>query len=191
LAPDTVVLVAGRLIIGAGVGVAAVVAAPLYAAELAPTTLRGRFVSAYQLAITLGIVLALIDGWLSKRDAWRIMLGAAAVPRLLLFAVAVVAPRSPRWLMKMGRRSDAAAEPTKIRPGVDFKPRLDAIKTALRQEGDRASWGEVFAREWRRPPMIGFWLAVFQQITGINAIIYYADQIFASAGSSRWVSPSG
>ena len=155
LAPDTVVLVAGRLIIGAGVGVAAV-AAPLYAAELAPTTLRGRFVSAYQLAITIGIFLAyLIDGWLSKSDAWRAMLGAAAVPGLLLFAVALVAPRSPRWLMKMGRRSDAAAELTRIRPGVDFKPRLDAIAAALRQEGDRASWREVFARKWRRPLMVG------------------------------------
>ena len=182
LAPDTVVLVAGRLIIGAGVGVAAV-AAPLYAAELAPAAVRGRFVSAYQLAITIGIFLAyLIDGWLSKSDAWRVMLGAAAVPGLLLFAVAVVAPRSPRWLMKMGRRSDAAAELTKIRPGVDPKPRLDAIETALRQEGDRASWAEVFHRQWRRPLMIGIGLAVFQQITGINAIIYYADQIFASAG---------
>ena len=68
LAPETVILVAGRLIVGAGVGVAAV-AAPLYAAELAPTSLRGRFVSAYQLAITVGIFLAyLVDGWLSKSE---------------------------------------------------------------------------------------------------------------------------
>ncbi len=182
LTPDTVVLVAGRLIIGAGVGVAAV-AAPLYAAELAPTAVRGRFVSAYQLAITMGIFLAyLVDGWLTKSDAWRIMLGAAAVPGLLLFAVALVAPRSPRWLMTQHRRAEAAAELRKVRPGVDVEPRLDTIEAALRQEGDRASWGEVFAREWRRPLMIGVWLAVFQQITGINAIIYYADQIFASAG---------
>ncbi len=144
---------------------------------------RGRFVSAYQLAITVGIFLAyLVDGWLSKSDAWRIMLGAAAVPGLLLFAVALVAPRSPRWLMTKHRRAEAAAELRKVRPGVDVEPRLDAIEAALRQEGDRASWGEVFAREWRRPLMIGVWLAVFQQITGINAIIYYADQIFASAG---------
>ena len=182
LAPDTVVLVAGRLIIGAGVGVAAV-AAPLYAAELAPTAVRGRFVSAYQLAITMGIFLAyLVDGWLTESNSWRIMLGAAAVPGLLLFAVALVAPRSPRWLMTKHRRADAAAELRKVRLGVDVEPRLDAIKAALRQEGDRASWGEVFTREWRRPLMIGVGLAVFQQITGINAIIYYADQIFASAG---------
>jgi sugar porter (SP) family MFS transporter len=182
LAPGTVVLVAGRLIIGAGVGVAAV-AAPLYAAELAPTAVRGRFVSAYQLAITMGIFLAyLVDGWLSSSDSWRIMLGAAAVPGLLLFTVALVAPESPRWLMTQNRRAEAAAELRKTRPGVDVEPRLDAIETALRQEGERASWSEVFHREWRRPLMIGVWLAVFQQITGINAIIYYADQIFASAG---------
>ena len=182
LAPETVILVAGRLIVGAGVGVAAV-AAPLYAAELAPTSLRGRFVSAYQLAITVGIFLAyLVDGWLSKSDSWRLMLGASAVPGLLLFVVALVAPESPRWLMKMNRRADAAMQIRKIRPGVEFKPRLDAIETALREEAGRASWGDVFRREWRRPLMIGVGLAVFQQITGINAIIYYADQIFEAAG---------
>ncbi len=182
LAPDTVVLVAGRLIVGAGVGVAGV-AAPLYTAELAPTTLRGRFVSAYQLAITAGIFLAyLVDGWLSKGDAWRWMLGASAVPGLLLFVVALAAPESPRWLMKMGRRSEAAAQLRKIRPGVDFKPRLDAIAVSLQKDAGRASWAEVFHREWRRPLLIGVGLAVFQQVTGINAIIYYADQIFASAG---------
>jgi MFS transporter, SP family, galactose:H+ symporter len=182
LAPDTAVLVVGRLIVGAGVGVAAV-AAPLYAAELAPTRLRGRFVSAYQLAITAGIFLAyLVDGWLSKNDSWRIMLGVSAVPGLLLFAVALVAPESPRWLMKMHRRDDAAAELHRVRPGVDIEPRLDSIETALQREGGTAGWGEVFQRDWRRPLMIGVWLAIFQQITGINAIIYYADQIFAAAG---------
>ena len=97
LAPGTIVLVAGRLIVGAGVGVAAV-AAPLYAAELAPTNLRGRFVSGYQLAITVGIFLAyLVDGCLSESDSWRMMLGASAVPGLLLFAVALFAPESPCW----------------------------------------------------------------------------------------------
>jgi SP family galactose:H+ symporter-like MFS transporter len=182
LAPDVPILVFGRLIVGAGVGVAAV-AAPLYAAELAPTALRGRFVSAYQLAITIGIFLAyLIDGWLSKSDAWRWMLGASAVPGLLLFAVALIAPESPRWLMKVGQRADASAQLKNIRPGVETKSRLDTIEQALRREGSRASWSEVFSSKWRRPLLIGVGLAVFQQITGINAIIYYADQVFAAAG---------
>jgi sugar porter (SP) family MFS transporter len=183
-APDMIILVTGRLIVGGGVGVAAV-AAPLYAAELAPTNLRGRFVSSYQLAITIGIFLAyLVDGWLSKTDSWRWMLGASAVPGLLLFTAALIAPESPRWLMKMGRRKDAGAQLTKIRPGVDFGPRLNAIETSLKTDGDKASWGEAFHRQWRRPLLIGVGLAVFQQITGINAVIYYADQIFAAAGFS-------
>jgi MFS family permease len=119
------------LIVGAGVGVAAV-AAPLYAAELAPTSLRGRFVSAYQLAITVGIFLAyLVDGWLSKSDSWRLMLGASAVPGLLLFVVALVAPESPRWLMKMNRRADAAMQIRKIRPGVERRQASTAVGKRL------------------------------------------------------------
>jgi sugar porter (SP) family MFS transporter len=182
-APDAAILVAGRLIIGAGVGVAAV-AAPLYAAELAPASWRGRFVSAYQLAITVGIFLAyLIDGWLSANADWRIMLGAAAVPGLLLFFVALVAPESPRWLMKMRRRADAAHEMQKIAPaGDDVEANLDEIAAALNHESSGGSWGEVFHRDWRRPLMVGLGLAIFQQVTGINAIIYYADQIFGAAG---------
>ncbi len=189
LAPDTVVLVFGRLIIGAGVGVAAV-AAPLYAAELAPAAMRGRFVSMYQLAITLGIFIAyLVDGALShndRSDTWRLMLGAAVVPGALLLAFALFAPRSPRWLMMMGRRDAAANELHKIQPGSDTAPPLDAIAAALKAER-KASWSEVFHSRWRRPLLIAVGLAVFQQITGINAIIYYADQIFASAG---FVTPS-
>ena len=181
MAPDTTILVAGRLIIGVGVGVAAV-AAPLYAAELAPARLRGRFVSGYQLAITVGIFLAyLIDGWLSE-GSWRVMLGAAAVPGLALLLVALIAPESPRWLMMVHRRADAAIGMRRIQPGSRTKQHLDAIERALRQDAGRASWRAVFHREWRRPLLVGVGLAVFQQITGINAIIYYANQIFASAG---------
>jgi SP family galactose:H+ symporter-like MFS transporter len=182
LAPDPAILVCGRLIIGVGVGVAAV-AAPLYAAELAPAAWRGRFVSAYQLAITIGIFLAyLIDGWLTSIADWRWMLGAAAIPGLLLSIVALFAPESPRWLMKMLRRDEAAIEMRKIAPADSIDGDLNSIASALSAESARVSWGEVFHREWRRPLMVGLGLAIFQQITGINAIIYYADQIFGAAG---------
>ena len=181
-APDTAVLVAGRLIVGAGVGVAAV-AAPLYAAELSPAAWRGRFVSSYQLAITIGIFLAyLVDGWLSASESWRVMLGAAAVPGLLLFIVALAAPESPRWLMKMSRRADAAVELKKVSPKADVEAELDSIDLALSRESSGATWGEVLRPEWRKPLMVGLGLAIFQQVTGINAIIYYADQIFGAAG---------
>ena len=175
-------LILARVVLGVAIGIATFTA-PLYIAEIAPLEKRGSMVSTYQLMITIGILVAFIsDSLLSYSGAWRWMLGASAVPGLLLFMVALVAPESPRWLMKMGRRSDAAIQLQKIRPGVDFKPRLDAIAVSLQQDTGRASWAEVFHQEWRRPLLIGVGLAVFQQITGINAIIYYADQIFASAG---------
>jgi MFS transporter, SP family, galactose:H+ symporter len=139
-------------------------------------------VSAYQLAIAIGIFLAyLVDGWLSANASWRMMLGAAAVPGLLLFFVALVAPESPRWLMKMHRREDAAREMKKIAPvGDAVETDLNEIASALSHEPSGGTWSEVFRREWRRPLVIGLGLAIFQQITGINAIIYYADQIFGA-----------
>ena len=182
IAPSAVILVAGRFIIGAGVGMAAV-SAPLYAAELAPAHLRGRFVSAYQLAITIGIFLAyLINGQLSASANWRLMLGLASVPGLALFLIALVAPESPRWLMSRNRRDAAAKETTKVQPDIDVDAQLGEIEAAIKQDSHAASWAEIFSPKWRKPLLIAVGLAVFQQITGINAIIYYANQIFGSAG---------
>jgi sugar porter (SP) family MFS transporter len=188
VAPSAVVLVAGRFVIGAGVGIAAV-SAPLYAAELAPAQLRGRFVSAYQLAITVGIFLAyLINAGLSASANWRLMLGLAAVPGLALFVIALIAPESPRWLMSRNRRAEAAKETAKVQPDIDVDAQLASIEAAIQQDTHTASWTEIFSAKWRRPLLIALGLAVFQQITGINAIIYYANQIFASAGFSTEVS---
>jgi len=183
LAPNTTVLVMGRLIVGFGVGVASV-AAPLYAAEQAPTRLRGRFVSIYQLAITIGIFIAyLVDQALINNEMWRIMLGVSAVPAILLFFVMFPMPDSPRWFVKVGRREDAIRSLQKIRPDVDATAEIEKIEKATREdEADKATWGEVFSKKLRKPLMIGVGLAVFQQITGINAIIYYANTIFAQAG---------
>jgi len=182
LALGTALLVGGRFVIGLGVGIAAV-AAPLYGAEMAPTEMRGRFVSFYQLAITMGIFLAyLVDGALANGDAWRLMLGVAAVPGVLLIGVMLAAPESPRWLVKMGRRDEALTIIRRVSPSLDHSRFLDSIEAALREEAHAASWSEVFTAAWRKPLLVAVGLAVFQQVTGINAIIYYADRIFAAAG---------
>src|SRR5689334_9876851 len=131
LAPGVVILVAGRLLVGFGVGVAAV-AAPLYAAELAPAEQRGRFVSAYQLAITIGIFLAyLIDQALAGDREWRMMLGVSAVPGLLLLLAILPAVESPRWLVRTGRREAARAAIVRARPWVDPDVRLKSIEDSL------------------------------------------------------------
>jgi SP family galactose:H+ symporter-like MFS transporter len=183
-APNVFLLVVGRLVVGFGVGVAAV-AAPLYGAELAPAAHRGRFVSAYQLAITIGIFLAyLVNAGLAASDSWRWMLGISVVPGILLLAVGALGVESPRWLAKMGRRDEARAVLARIAPDTDADARLASIEHTLDEEAGSASWGEVFDPSCRKPLMIALGLAIFQQITGINAIIYYANQIFASAGFS-------
>lgn len=183
LAPGIAILVVGRFVIGFGVGVASV-AAPLYASELAPAETRGRYVSSYQLAITVGILVAyIVDAALSSSGDWRLMLGIAVVPGLLLVAFVAVAPPSPRWLMKEGRRDEAREVVRKTRGGADVDARLDHVQAELDREAEeRASWAEVFAAGSRNALWVGLGLALFQQITGINATIYYADQIFDLAG---------
>jgi SP family galactose:H+ symporter-like MFS transporter len=186
-APGAWVLVAGRLIVGFGVGVASV-AAPLYAAEMAPTRMRGRFVSGYQFGITFGIFLAyLIDELLSSGDRWRLMLGISAVPAVLLVAFILPSSDTPRWFLTKGRRDEARAALARIRPD-DTDAAMDELEASVDDETEQASWAVVFSRTWRRPLTIGIGLAVFQQVTGINAIIYYANKIFAAAG---FVTPEG
>jgi sugar porter (SP) family MFS transporter len=183
LAPGTVVLVISRFVLGFGVGVASV-AGPLYAAEMAPKRTRGRFVSSYQLAITIGILLAdIVDAVFSSSGAWRVMLGLSIVPGVLLVLVAAIMPDTPRWLMKVGRRSDAKASLAKTLGGPNIDGQLDKIAQELAATTE-ASWGEVFAPAVRRALWVGVGLAVFQQVTGINAVIYYSDKIFALAGFS-------
>ena len=185
LAPDAYVLVLGRVVIGFGVGVASV-AAPLYAAETAPARFRGRMVSLYQLAITIGIFVAyFVDYLLTHSDDWRVMLGISAVPGVLLLIVMFPLRDTPRWYMKVKRRPEAEEALAKAEPDVDVAVELDHMQDTLDLEAAQSTrWGEVFAARWRRPLVIGVTLAVLQQLTGINAIIYYADKIFAAAGFS-------
>ncbi len=181
-APEVPVLVLGRLAAGFGVGVAAV-AAPLYAAELAPAAQRGRFVSSYQLAITIGIFVAyFVDEALAGPGGWRAMFGVSALAGVLLALAVLTTVESPRWFAKVGRRDDARRALVALGAGGEADARLAAIEASLRAEHETPSWADVFASRWRTPLKIGLGLAVLQQITGINAIIYYSDEIFAAAG---------
>jgi SP family galactose:H+ symporter-like MFS transporter len=183
VAPGAWPLVVGRLVVGFGVGVASV-AAPLFAAEMAPARLRGRFVSTYQFGITFGIFVAyLVDELLQDGEGWRWMLGLSAVPGVLLLLLVVPLPDTPRWYLRAGRRDDASDAIAKVHE-VDPAEEL-ALLEAWRAEAGPPARGEGRgAVRWRRPLLIGVGLAVFQQVTGINAIIYYADKIFAAAGFS-------
>jgi sugar porter (SP) family MFS transporter len=184
VSPGAGMLTFGRVVTGLGVGFASVVA-PLYAAEMAPKWLRGRFVSTYQLAITVGILFAyLADDALTGSDRWRLMFGLAVIPGVALVIGFLVMPESARWLLKMGRRDEARASLVKVDGPEIADAELAQIEKDLvadEQEG-QASWGEVANPTLRRALWVGIGLAVLQQVTGINAIIYYANEIFAEAG---------
>lgn len=182
-APGANVLTVGRLVTGFGVGFASVVA-PLYAAEMSPKRLRGRFVSSYQLAITVGIFVAyLVDDALTGEGRWRAMFALAVIPGVLLVIGFMIVPESARWLLKVGRRDEAREALAKLDPDVADQQLADVEADLEREAAEgQATWGEVFSKGLRKPLSIGIGLAVFQQVTGINAIIYYANEIFARAG---------
>ena len=185
VAPNAGVLTAGRVITGVAVGFASTVA-PLYAAEMAPAWIRGRFVSSYQLAVTVGIFLAYLadDALDGRRSLARHVRargdpGHPADPRLPGHAgVGALAARK-------GRHDEALATLLKV-DGAEVAsgaPREIEEELRVEQEEGHATWGEVFGPRVRRPLMVGIGLSVLQQVTGINAVIYYANDIFAAPDS--------
>lgn len=181
VAPGVATLVVGRLLVGAGIGLTSV-AAPMYIAEVAPAAIRGRLVSGFQLAVTVGILFAyLVCEALAASGDWRWMLGLAVIPGALLAVGMLPMPESPRWLVKRGREDDARAVLEHVRGSGDPTAELNEIRTDLAREGT-ASWSDLLAPDVRGALVVGVGLAVFQQVTGINAVIYYAPQIFQSAG---------
>ena len=181
--PSLPVLLTARTVIGVAIGVASMLT-PLYLSEIAPKERRGLVVSLNQFCITFGILLSyIVDFCLTGVEGdWRWMLGAGAVPGLILFLGMLALPESPRWLAGRGRLDEARHALTRMRAPFEVEPEL----AELRREGvgKTAPWSRLLARGARRPLIIGVSLAVFQQVTGINTVIYYAPTIFQSAGMS-------
>lgn len=173
-------LVFCRMIVGVAIGVASFVA-PLYISEIAPPRFRGMLVSLNQLAITVGIVLAyLIDAYYADAKAWRWMLGIGVVPAVILLLGMLVLPRSPRWMVLKGFNREAKHVLQRLREGRNVDKEMAAIENSI--ENKKTDW-RVLLAPWLLPAIvIAFGLAFFQQVTGINTIIYYSPKIFQYAG---------
>lgn len=181
LAPNAIVLIAFRVVAGVGVGTASVVV-PTYLSELAPTRIRGRIASLNQLMIAVGIFVSyLVDYALAPAAAWRWMVGLALVPTVLLFLGMWFQPETPRWLATHNRLAAARRVLEMLRERDEIEPELANIKRAGARTGlgPRALWATPGVR---RALLIGLALAVFQQVIGINTIVYYAPTILKSAG---------
>jgi SP family galactose:H+ symporter-like MFS transporter len=182
-APDLDVLVVSRIVIGVAIGLASA-AAPVYISEVAPPEIRGRLVSFFQLAVTIGILVAyLVSLAFDGIEGWRWMLGLGIVPALALGFGMLRMPQSPRWLVMHGDKYAARATLAKIR--VDdpdtIDKELEEIEDSV-QEEKPGSWRELFEPAIKAALVVGVGLAIMQQITGINTVIYYAPTIIEYTG---------
>ena len=182
LAPGVASLIAVRVIAGAAIGIASFVA-PLYISEIAPVDIRGKLVSINQVALTSGIVISyLVDYAFAGSQAWRWMFAMAAIPAGAFGIGLTFIPNSPRWLVDRGHVSQARDVLKRIRAPEQVEDELNQIQQSAAQQKGR--WSELFSPLLRPAMIVGVGLAIAQQITGINTVIYYAPTIFRFAGLS-------
>ncbi|KAM8974803.1 proton myo-inositol cotransporter [Pelodytes ibericus] len=189
-APDKETLLGGRVVVGLGIGIASMTV-PVYIAEAAPPHLRGRLVTINTLFITGGqFFAAVVDGAFSylPRDGWRYMLGLSAVPAVLQFLGFLFLPESPRWLIQKGQTQKARRVLSQIRGNQTIDEEYDSIKNNIdEEEKEVGAGGPVFYRMLIYPPtrralLLGCGLQMFQQLSGINTVMYYSATILQMSG---------
>ena len=182
LSNSLTVFILFRLLGGLGVGAAAMIS-PMYIAEIAPAAWRGRLVSLYQLAIVLGILGAYFSNYALEgtgTNSWRWMFASQAAPSVLFGVLLCFVPETPRWLAAKNRKAEALGVLTKMNGPKAAASLLQDIGKSF--TGPEPGKGEIWKKGHRRALVTGILLAVFQQVTGINAIIYYAPVIFQQTG---------
>ena len=199
MAPDYLTLVLARMLGGFGVG-AALIIAPMYIAEIAPASLRGRMVSFNQLNIVIGISVAYFSNFLilslGQSDlawaqslrlgdwSWRWMLGVEAIPAIIYFFSLFSVPESPRWLLMRGKAGEALQILSRVSGKTQAETDLKAVQESLDAEAhlEKGSLRELFLPAMRLVLTIGIVIAILQQITGINSVFFYAPMIFEQSG---------
>ncbi|WP_100614120.1 sugar porter family MFS transporter [Confluentibacter citreus] len=181
LANDPITFAAFRFIGGLGVG-ASTIAAPAYISEIAPAKDRGKLVGLYQFNIVLGILVAFLSNYLLNNigdNAWRWMLGVEAFPAAIYTLFALTIPKSPRWLLTKFRNSEAKSVLQIINPDQD----PEKLMLEIKDEMDNTVPNEnIFLKKYRFPLILAFLIAFFNQLSGINALLYYAPRILTEAG---------
>lgn len=178
-----------RFMGGIGVGGSSVVA-PMYIAEITPARRRGRMVAMVQVNVVTGMLLAYLSNYLISTMAlgdveWRWMLGVEALPAFLFFILLFLIPLSPRWLVARGRIDEASRVLQKCgTDNMSVEAEIEEIRASLQQIQDRKE-DSLFRRKYRIPVMLAVMIAVFNQLSGINAVLYYAPAIFRMAGAAE------
>lgn len=191
LAPSHLVLMIFRFVGGVGVGLSSV-CAPIYTAEIAPAKVRGRLVGLVQFNIVLGILVAYLSNYIvaqivhDPQIAWRWMLGVMVVPSVLFLAFLMVVPETPRWLMAKGREEEAIAISRRLCNTVEESDeQVQEIRDQLAAAGSQATLSQFFTRRYFKVIALAFFIAMFNQLSGINAILYYAPEVMKQAGADN------
>ncbi|HAD13871.1 MAG TPA: MFS transporter [Saprospirales bacterium] len=184
IAQDVYTFMLFRFIGGLSIGASSVVA-PVYISEIAPAEYRGRMVISFQVNIVLGILIAYVSNYLllgvGGENDWRWMLGIVALPSLLFSGMMLLTPETPRWLLLHQGDEQSAREVLSItEPDVDKA--VEEIKASAQQEKGQ-SGESLFSGKFKIPIILAFLFAFFNQVSGINAVIYYAPRIFEMTGA--------
>ncbi len=181
LAGNVSLFILFRFLGGIGIGASSVVA-PMYIAEISPAKIRGRMTAMFQINVISGILIAYISNFLLRdfgAEPWRWMLGVAGIPAFLFFSFLFVIPESPRFLIKIGQTAKAKIILEKIEiSSIDEE--IEEIKLSLAKSSNGSQ--RLFSRIYFKPISIAFLVAMFNQFSGINAILYYAPRILESSG---------
>ncbi|KUY13969.1 MFS transporter [Elizabethkingia miricola] len=192
IAPNLWFFVLFRIIGGMGIGIASMLS-PMYISEMAPASVRGRLISVFQLGIVTGIlVIYFVNAYIAgiHNEAWNIstgwrwMFGSGVIPSLIFILLLLTVPESPRWLASQKKHSEAMAILSQINGNTAAQQELNSINESLKDEAP-FSLASLKGSKLKKALITGILLAVFSQFTGINAIMYYAPEIFKSTGTGR------
>lgn len=185
-------MIIGRLLAGIGIGISSAIV-PLYISEISPTEIRGALGSANQLFICIGILAALVAGLPLAGNPlwWRTMFGIAVVPSILMALGMTISPESPRWLFQQGKYAQAETAIKSLFGKEEVAEIMNDLKASAQGSTEQdASWFDLFSRRYWKIVSVGAALFMFQQLAGINAVVYYSTSVFRSAGIASDVAAS-
>ncbi|KAK9118208.1 hypothetical protein Scep_016301 [Stephania cephalantha] len=185
-------MIIGRLLVGIGIGVSSALV-PLYISEISPTEIRGTLGTVNQLFICIGILVALVAGLplAANPSWWRTMFGIAIVPAILMALGMAFSPDSPRWLFQQGKYSQAETAIRKLWGKERVAEVMHDLKASSQGSNEaEAGWLDLFSSRYRKVVSVGAALFLFQQLAGINAVVYYSTSVFRSAGIESDVAAS-
>ncbi len=187
IAPDVYTFMVFRFIGGLAIGASSVVA-PMYIAEIAPAKNRGKLVATFQFNIVFGILVAYFSNYLLQDisdQSWRWMLGVVAIPSFIYCLLMFFVPESPRWLIVHKGDYQKARAILEVSDPAGVDEALAALHKSIDEEKQKESLASFFTKRYSKPILLAFLIAAFNQLSGINAIIYYAPRVFELAGIGK------